>query len=181
MRDRLDGKAQARGKAHGTQHAQRILRKAAARVSHRADDARGKVVPPAERVKQAALGVVGHGVDGKVAPLQVFGDVGDEAHAVGMAVVGIGALLAEGGDLHGLAVHHSGDGAMGGASLVHGNAQLAQGGARLLPVGRRADVNVVRGRAAQRVAHPAAYHPGLKPGFLERLEHAQTVGGNVIR
>ena len=150
----LDLEAEAAGEAHGPQHAQGVLVESELRGAHGANQTRPEVRKAVKRVEKAPLGVIGHGVDGEVAPGQVERDVVDEGDLVGMASVGVGALDAVGGDLDGLAVHYRGDGAVRGPGLVNGDALLAQHALDLAPVRGGGDVDVVAGRAEKRVATP---------------------------
>ena len=96
-----------------------------------------------------------------------------------MAHVGVGALDAVGGRLHGQAVHDGCHGAVLGARLVHLDAGGAQGTGGLLPRRGGRDVNVVARAAEKRVADEAADDPRLVSRVLEHVNDAQGVGGNV--
>ena len=98
---RLDGVAEARGEAHRAQHAQLVLGEAALRIADGADDAGLQVVAAADKIEHAIVVQRVHqqAVDGEVAALHVLLRVFGVADAVGMASVGVGAVVAEGRDL----------------------------------------------------------------------------------
>ncbi len=119
----------------------------------------------------------GHRVHGEVTAGEVFSHIGHKAYLVGMTLVGVGALDAVGGGLHGLARHDGGHGAVGRAGLVDLDAGRAQHAGRLLPGGRRRDVNVVALGAEKGVPHPTAHDPGLVPGVLKGADDGQGIAG----
>ena len=176
LRGGLDRKPEATGEAHGPQHAQGVLAEAHGWLAHRTDNPTSEVLAPAERVNEAAHGMPRHRVHGEVATRQVLAHVAHEGHGVGMPTVGVGAVDAVGGDLHGPAVNDRRDGAVVDARLVHGHARGHKRALGVLPAGARAHVDVVGGHATQGVAHPAAHEPRLVPRRLERLEHGQAIG-----
>ncbi len=181
LRGGIDGKAEAAREAHGAQDAQGVLLEAAARLPHRADHATEEVFPAAIGVKKPAVRVVGNRVHGEVAAGEVLAHVLHEANLVGMAHVGVGALDAVGGRLHGQAVHDGGHRAVLRARLVHLDAGGAQGTGGLLPRSGGRDVHVVARAAEERVADEAADDPRLVSRFLEHVDDAQGVGGDVDR
>ena len=60
---------------------------------------------------------------------------------------------------------------------MDGDAGGDEGALALLPGGVRADVDVVGGRAAQGIPHPATDEPRLVARGLESVEHGEAVGG----
>ena len=170
---RLHHEAEPAGEAHRAQHAQGVLAEARRRIAHAADHAGRKVILAAIGVQQATAGMVGHGVDREVTAREVLADVVHEGDGVRMAQVGVGALHAKRRDLDGGALDDAGHGAVGRARLVHGDARRRAGGLRLLPSQAATHVHVVVGRAAQRVAHPAAHDPRFAAGALEDLDEAK--------
>ena len=163
QRARLYLKAELGGKADGAEHPERVLVKAALRLAHAAEKAAPEVVPPAEGVRYLPGCVHGHGVHGEIAPREVGFQRTAEGDAVGTAVVGVGALGAEGGDLDLAAGGEDGDRAVlyarGHAAREEGEHLLRHGGGGGVPV---------RGAAAkQAVAHAAPGEYGLVTGRAE--------------
>ena len=97
---RVDGPAEARGEAHGPQHAQAVLGEALARLPHGSHDAPLDVLPAADEVEDLPrVGVLEQRVHGEVPAAGVLPRVAPEGDLVGAAAVGVGPLGAEGGDL----------------------------------------------------------------------------------
>ena len=163
QRARLYVEAQLGGEADGAQHAQRVLVEAALRLAHAAEQPALEVGAAAEGVGDMPRGVHGHGVHGEVPPREVGLQRTAEGDAVGPAVVGVGALGAEGGDLDLAAGGEDGDRAVlyarGHAAREEGEHLLRHGGGGGVPV---------RGAAAkQAVAHAAPGEYGLVTGRAE--------------
>ena len=155
----LNGKAQPGGKAQSPQDSQGVLPEALLRRSHAADALSFQVLLPAEQVHHLPRSVQGHGVHGEVPPPQVLRQGGDEAHAVGPPVVGIGPFRAVGGDLRDPAAAADGDGA-----VLHARGDgvlLSEAGHDLLRQGGGADVPVPGLKPQQTVPHAAPHALGL--------------------
>ena len=169
----VQSKAQPGREAQRPQDAQSILGKALGRVAHTADHARRQVIPPAVQINNTLARSVGHGVDGKIPPGQVPGQVVHELHRIGMAVVVVVAVQAVGSHLVGFAVEHHRHRAV----LFAGQNQLMVGkqAAHFLRPGRGTDVPVPGGAAQQAVTHAAAHHIGSVPGTLQRLQQADDI------
>ena len=115
------------------------------------------------------MGVVGHRVDRKIAAAgEVVGHRGDKFHPVGMAVVGIAPLGAEGGDF----IPHPIDDYRHRPVIDAGRDDplVRKTRRRLLRPGAGADIPIVKRRTAQAVAHAAAHHVSLIPGLLQAAE-----------
>ena len=61
--------AQARGEARDPQHPHRVLDEG---FGHMAQQPRGQIALPAVGIHDVACGILGHGVDGEIAALQVL-------------------------------------------------------------------------------------------------------------
>ena len=181
----VDGVSEARGKAHGAQHAQLVLGEALLRRADGAHQAALQVAPAFDVVEQLAVRSVGmrgerieqQAVDGEVAPLHVMLRRGGVAHRVGMAAVEIGSVGAEGGDLDVALIarisqrfqrhqHHS--------ELRADGVGLGKDAHDLVGRGRGGNV-VIGGLAAQQqIAHASAHPQSLvavaaeKPDGCER-------------
>ncbi len=77
----------------------------------------GQIVPPAEIVKELALPVDAHGVDGEIPPRRVGREIIGETHRRMAAVAG--DVFAQGGDFKGLTAADRRDRAMGEARRDH--------------------------------------------------------------
>ena len=102
-----------RGKAQAAQDAQGILPKARVGVAHAAQHPVLQIVPAVEGVAQALARMIGHGVDGKVAPGEVLPEGAHEGDTVGMPGVGISRFGAKGGDFIQRSPQGHRDGAVG--------------------------------------------------------------------
>ena len=111
-----------------------------------------------------------HGVDGEVAPREIVLDAGGARHLFRMPSVGIEPVEPVGRHLDALTVDNRRDAAELDARLHDHDARGAQGRLVLLPCSRAAQVDIVAGAAHERIAHPAAHNPSLKP---RRLKNAQ--------
>ncbi len=109
----LDLEPQAGGETDRAEHAELVFGEAGDGVADGADDAGGEVGLTVDKVEGGgcSVGVLviqerieEHAVDGEVAAEHIFAGVGGEADRVGAAAVGVGAIVAEGGDLDGGAV-----------------------------------------------------------------------------
>ena len=100
------------GKAHASQNPQAVLLKPLFRLAHRPEDAIFQILRPAKGIAQTTQGGIGHGVDGEIPPGQILLDGGHKADLLGMAIVQIVPLGAEGGDLHHAVVRNNAHGAM---------------------------------------------------------------------
>ena len=110
---RLDFKVEACGETYGAEHAELVFGEAQGRVADGAEDFGGEVGAAVYVVEGGGCyvscffedsRVEEHAVDGEVAAEDVFARVGGEADGVGAAAVGVGSVVAEGGDFGGDAV-----------------------------------------------------------------------------
>ena len=92
---RVDFKAKPRREPVESQDAEGILGKALVGHAHSPDKAPGQVFLPAKGVDKPLLGAVGHGVDGKIPPGQVFFHVRHKSHGIRVAAIRVAALGAE--------------------------------------------------------------------------------------
>ena len=165
----VDGETKAGGEADAAEHAELIFCEAQPRGADGAEDAGGKIGLTAYQIEDGGGGegdgVVGvvfkgdgieeHAVDGEVAALDVVSGVGGEADAVGAAAVGVGSVMAEGGDLGwGLAFYfaHDEDDAEVGTYLEgtgEESGDLRGGGAG-------GDVEIFRSEVEEEIANAAA-------------------------
>ena len=99
---------------------------------------------------------------------QVLVDVVHERHRIRVALIGIGPLRPEGGDLQGAGLRQHGDGAVLQARFQH--PAPGKDGLHLLRPGGGADVPVMGLPAQQRVPDAAAHHIALKALPLQRLQ-----------
>ena len=152
-------------KRRGAQHAQRVLAEARFRVADAADDAAGEILPATEKVCDGSGQVHGHGVDGKIPAGQVVRETADEAHAVRVAAVVIGAVETVGRDLGAGTVQKDRHRAV----LQPGGDAAGEQAQDVLRQRLRGDIPVMDRAAQQRVAHAPADVPRLKPGTLQRL------------
>lgn len=113
----LNHKVQAAGKAHRTQHAQGVLVKATLGIADSANQLALQVTLAVVAVDKPALGMPGHGVDGKVAARQIVLERGGTLHTLGMATIGVKAIQTVRGDLDTLAIGNSRDSAKFNARL----------------------------------------------------------------
>ena len=132
-RARLQVEAQDGRQPDRPQEAQRVLVEADGRVADRADETPRQVRATVVRIDQA-VGPVGHGIDGEVAPGEVLGEARRERHAVGPPVVAVAVVAAEGRHLHLGRALWAGDqhGAVAGDLVAAGEAgrHLRAGGRR---------------------------------------------------
>ena len=94
--------AKARGEANRAQQAQLVLSEAAIRIADGADNAGADIILAADVIEDAIAieRIHQETVDGEVAALDIlFGSLGETDFA-GVAAIGIGAIIAEGGDLY---------------------------------------------------------------------------------
>ena len=169
----LDREAKLGGKAHRAQDAQGVLGEAHIGVSDRAEHAVFKVLPAAERVEQAAFRVPRHRADREIAPREIVPDTRNETHAVRVTAVRIAAVRTEGGDFEGAALGENSQGSVTETGL---NEPFPRENAQhFLGTRRGTQVEIVRLRAAQAVAHTAADRPCLEPGVFEAAERPRCV------
>ena len=121
----------------------------------------------------------GHGVDGEIASCQVFFDGVHEQNAVGMAMVGVRSLGAEGGYLYGLALAYHGYRSMLRPRFVDRHAAGQTRLSRLLPSGVGGYVGIVGRNAAKGVAHKAANQPCFEPLCLKRIDNGAHRSGKL--
>ena len=177
----LECKLKPGGEADGTQHAQLVLSEAKVRRAGGADDAGVEVLAAVDEVEDGGgrrvdlaggmvfqqPGVEEHAVDGEVAAKDVFARVSGEADGVGPAAIGVGAVVAEGGDF-------------GGGGLTRGDVLYeddTEVGANLETAGEERDdfsrggagghVEVLRLDAEEQVTDAAACEEGLVAGGSE--------------
>ena len=165
---RVDGKAEPGREPVEPQDAQGVFLEPALRLPHRPHDADGKVVLPAERVDEPFFGVIGHGVDGKIPPGQVFFYVRHKGDMVRVAAVGIRPLGAEGRDLVQFSAVFDGHGAV--LQSRRDAVRFPEQFQHLFGGRAGAEVPVVRGLAKQTVPHTAAHRIG---GMARRMEARQ--------
>ena len=79
----LNHKVQTAGKAHRTQHAQGVLVKATLGIADSANQLALQVTLAVVAVDKPALGMPGHGIDGKVAARQIVLERGGTLHTLG--------------------------------------------------------------------------------------------------
>ena len=155
----LDGKAQHGGKAQAAQDPQSVLAESRFRIAHTAQKALFQVLPAAVEVVYRTPQVHGHGVDGEVTPPQIFLQRVGKLHAVGAAMVGVGAVGTEGGHFKGLPILPHRHGAVLQAG---GDGAAVKEGQHVLGPGGGGDVVVVGGDEAQHVPDAAAHGIGRK-------------------
>ena len=104
----FDREIEAGGKAHGAQHAELVLFEALLRIADGADDMRAEIGAAAYKVKHRGLEITGffpdlwieqQAIDRKIAPDDIFLRAFREAYRFGAATVGVGSIIAEGGNL----------------------------------------------------------------------------------
>lgn len=169
----LNHKVKAAGKAYRTQHAQGVLVKAALGIADSANQLALQITLAVIAVDKPALGMPGHGVDGKVAARQIVLERGGTLHTLGMATIGVKAIQTVRGDLDTLAIGNSRDSAKFNAGLHNRDAGGLERRFGLLPQAATAHINIVAGAPHQGVAHPTAHVPSLKTSRLKRAQDAQ--------
>ena len=168
----LNHKVQTAGKAHRTQHAQGVLVKATLGIADSANQLALQVTLAVVAVDKPALGMPGHGIDGKVAARQIVLERGGTLDALRMAPIGIEAIQTVRGDLDTLAIGNSRDSAKFNARLHNHDAGGLERRLGLLPQAATAHINIVAGAPHQGVAHPTAHVPSLKTSRLKRAQDA---------
>ena len=169
----LNHKVQTAGKAHRTQHAQGVLVKATLGIADSANQLALQVTLAVVAVDKPALGMPGHGIDGKVAARQIVLERGGTLHTLGMTTIGVKAIQTVRGDLDTLAIGNSRDSAKFNARLHNRDAGGLERRFGLLPQAATAHINIVAGVPHQGVAHPTAHVPSLKTSRLKRAQDAQ--------
>lgn len=164
----LNHKVQAASKTHGAQHTKRILIKATFRIADGTDQLAFQVALAIVAVDKPALGMPGHGINGKVATRQIVLKRRRTLDSLRMTPIGIEAIQTVRGDLDALAIGNSRDSAKFNAGLHDRDAGGLERRFGLLPQAAAAHVDIVAGAPHQGVAHPTAYVPSLKTGCLER-------------
>ena len=134
-------KTQCGRKPRQTQDAQGIFLKPPDGIAYGTKDFILQVTLAAEGVTQATSGTVSHGIDGEVPTGKVFGNMIGKRHLLRTAMVGIGTILAESGDLHLYAVQNDSHGAVLQACFDDAGIGkqrlylLRQGGGGQIPIG----------------------------------------------
>ena len=169
----LNHKVQTAGKAHRTQHAQGVLVKATLGITDSANQLALQITLAVVAVDKPALGMPGHGVDGKVAAGQIVLERGCTLDTLRMAPIGVKAIQAVRGDLDTLAIGNSRDSAKFNARLHDRDISGLERRLGLLPQAAAAHINIVAGASHQGVAHPTANVPSLKTSRLKRAQDAQ--------
>jgi hypothetical protein len=168
----VEGEVEAGGEAEGSEHAELVFGEAEDGVSDGAEGAAGEVVSATDEVEGGGAGVAGlvveegveeHAVEGEVAAEDVFGGGGGEADLVGSAAVGVGTVVAEGGDLGGVGVVSDEEDAEVGAD----GEGVGEEGEDLFRGGGGGDVEVPGGEAEQEVADAASGEECLVAGLEE--------------
>jgi hypothetical protein len=108
--------------------------------------------------------IVGHRVDGEVAPSQISDDVLQEDHLVGTTSVRVGPVAAKRRDLVRNAVSNHGDRSV---LKTRGN-RLREDTHQHIRTRRGAEVPIVRRPPEHRIAHASAHDPGAMPVLCER-------------
>ena len=157
-----------RCKAQRPQDAQRVLPEAHARVSHAADNALPQILLPAEGIHQPAFRMIGHGVDGEIPPGQVLPHIGNEGHAIRVAMVGICAVHPEGGYFIGHVVDDHGQGAMLEPRFHH--VAIPEHPLHFLRRGRGAHIPILGRDPQQGIPHAPAHHIRLVPRRIQPLQ-----------
>ena len=134
-----------------------------------------QILPASEGIGKASGGGIGHGIDGKIPPGQVFFDVRDEFHPFRVPVVPVIALGAEGGDLYYVFVQDHRHGAV--LFAVEDQGISGENGFGLLRQGIGAEVVVVGGQSQNGIPDAAAHGPGLKARPFQGID----TGQNIIR
>ena len=166
----IDPESELRGETHSAKNAQGIFLQADIGVVDAADNFVSQVVLSVKGIYKAADWMERHCIDGEIASRQILLDGVDEQHAIGVAVVGIGAFGAEGGDLDGFISINNGYRTVLRSCFMHCHATCQARFARLLPVGVGGNVGIVGRNAAKGVAHEAADNPCLKTAFLQSVD-----------
>ena len=133
-----------------------------------------QVLLTAEGIGEAPGGGPGHGVDGEIPPGQIAGDVLHKFHPLRVAVVEIGPLGAEGGDLHHAAL---GDHAHGAVLLARQNQFIiVEDRFRLVRQGGGAKVIVRRFQSQQAVPDAPAHGVCSKARFFQSVNAGFDIG-----
>ncbi len=175
-RGRVHGKVESAGKAHRTQHAQRVLLKTATGLTHSANLTTLQIAATVVAVEQASGGVPGHGVHREVATREVIFDARCTLDVLGMAAIGVKAVEPICRDFDALAIHHGRNATELDARFHDRDAARTQGSRAFLPRSAAADVDIVPRGVHQGVAHPAAHDPRLEPSSLKRRQDGQGSG-----
>ena len=174
---RVEIEAEDGGKSQGAKDAQSILVKAAVGVSDAADALSREIVLPAAGVHESGLRAPGHCVDGEIPAGEVVLDLRGKADLVRVAVVRVGAVCAEGRDLHRMPVQQKGDGPVLETGLD--DALARKDGLGLLRPGGGRNVVIPRHTPHQRIAHAAADQEGGISARTKPGNGVQRIGWNV--
>jgi hypothetical protein len=186
--DGIDLEVETGGKTDSTQHAELIFGEAKARIADGADDAGGEVIAAVDEVDGGGGGVAGsvvgegieeQAIDGEVAAEDIFAGVGGEANGVGTAAIGVGAVVAEGGNfsddvlfIEWLADKDDAEVRAHGEGFGEERDDLAWSGGG-------GDIEVHGRDAQQQIAHAAAGEEGLVTRFAQTADEVE--GGDVVR
>ena len=153
-------KAQHRCEAQRPHDAQGVLVKAAVRLPHAAQERRG-AGPPCRRGRSTSTPRRSMAMAFTVRSRRRRSSASEseKVHRVGAAMVGVGAVGAEGGDLYGKALLPDSDGAV---LQSRGDAAAREQGGASAPVGRRWSTSQSCGYAAQQQC-PARSRPRHRP------------------
>jgi hypothetical protein len=154
----IQGKAEDRRESEGAQDTESVLAEASYGVTHAADDSVLQVFASAEEVHEATIGVIGHGVDGKIATREVILHGFGEGDAYGMAVVEVDTIVSEGCNLDGGAVHEDGKGSV--LKTGFDDAEVTEALCDLLGESGGGHVPVIRGTAEEGIPDATADDEG---------------------
>ena len=162
----LYGEAQPGGEPQAPHDAEGILLKAPLRVAYGPEDPRRQVTPSIEGICDAAPEIHGDGVYRKVPAGQILSERAAEGDGVRAAVVGVAAVLPEGGDLHASSAAN-GDGAVlearrDGSGGKEGHDLLGQGAGSHVPIPRLPAQEHIPDSAANSVGFIAAALQGME-------------------
>ena len=142
-RGRVHGKVESAGKAHRSQHAQRVLLKTAAGLTHRADLTTLQITATVVAVEQASGRMPSHGVHSEVTTSKVVFDARCTLNVLRMTTIGVKAVEPICRDFDAPAIHHGRDTTELDARFHDRDAARTQGSRAFLPRSAAADVDIV--------------------------------------
>ena len=143
-------------------------------IADAAHEALGEILLASEGIDEVAPHrIEGHRVEREVAAAQVRFDLGVKVDLGGAAAIEVGALGAEGRDLEALAALADRDRPV----LDAGRDRLREHALHLFGAGAGRDVEVLRRRTAEEIAHAPTDEEGLVTRGLEAFDHLERRGG----
>ena len=158
-------------KTQRAEDAQCIFLEAGRGITDAADDLVCEILASAKRIDKPLVRMVCHSIDGEITPGEILGDIADEVHAVGVAVIGILAVDAESCHLIWHMVDNDGQRAVLQAGFNH--VAAAEDLLHFLRQGGGADI-IIAGRVPhQCIADAAADGIGGVSGAGEAVQHKE--------